>query len=101
MSETKGRDCPGGPGAKNPSADAGHMDLISGSGRSHTPWSSERTHLEAMLLSRRRHHREQPVHSDQRAALLSATRGSPRAGMKAWRQPTGRDEGPEPAHGQG
>ena len=85
MSETKGRDCPGGPGAKNPPADAGHMDLISGSRRSHTTHLeaiATCTHPEAMLLSRRRHLREQPVHSDQR-------------------QPMGRDEGPEPAHGQG
>ena len=40
------------------------------------------THLEPMLLNKRSHHNEKPVHRNKELPLLTRTRESPRAAMK-------------------
>ena len=84
MSETKGRDFPGGPGVKNPPANAGHMDLISGLGRSHMLWSSE-----VHTPGGRAPQQEEPP---QRAACALRPESSP--ALSNQRQPTCSSEGP-------
>ena len=86
---------------KNPPANAGDMGSIPGPGRSHMPWSSQahapqllnlcsrarEPHLLKpacikLMLPKRSHRNEKPVHPNKEQPLLAATRESPHPAAK-------------------
>ena len=74
---------------RNPAANAGNMDSVSGLGRSHVPGSNE-AHVpqlpsphtpKPVLCNKRSHCSEKPMHRNKENPL-TATTESPRAAMK-------------------
>ena len=75
-------DFPGGPGVKNPQANAGCMGWIPGPGRFHMLWGNQACtpqllrpgHLEPMLCNKRRHCKQSPCTATREWPLLTATK---------------------------
>ena len=93
---------PGGAVVKNPPAGAGVVGSSTGPGRSHMPWSKwarapqllirhsgahvsqllKPVRLDPVLLSKRSHRNEKPVHHNEEEPPIPRTKESPCAAMK-------------------